>query len=306
MPPVWIFTELFFFPTVKCIFKSEWKERGKKGGKDHVLPAHLHSMAFLASLQRRWTLHIQRQCNTREFSDRPEWQHIVRKHWWMLLYVRCAAYKLIRIKLMGNSTFKTHLEMIFCFVLAGLDHPPPVIRQGPSNQTVPVDSTVVMDCHTTGSPRPTIHWNKDGVALSLVDSRMSVTDSGSLEIHHAKVTDAFLMLSNYSLSQGFCSNVCLSFTQHGDTGSYTCAASNPNGEASWTAYLKVEGWTMDEILLLALLDIVPYRQTLSHIPLYIFYSPHMKCQRYTQKKFISLQVKQLMYCTASLVRFFFF
>lgn len=66
-----------------------------------------------------------------------------------------------------------------------------MIRQGPSNQTVPVDSTVVMDCHTTGIPRPTIHWKKDGVGLSL-DSRMSITDSGSLEIRYAKVTDTFV------------------------------------------------------------------------------------------------------------------
>lgn len=77
------------------------------------------------------------------------------------------------------------------FVPAGLDHPPPVIRQGPANRTVPVDSTVVMDCHTTGTPHPTIHWKKDGVALTLVDSRMSITDSGSLEIRYVKVTDTF-------------------------------------------------------------------------------------------------------------------
>lgn len=88
---------------------------------------------------------------------------------------------------------------MICFVLAGLDHPPPVIRQGPSNQTVPVDSTVLMDCHTTGSPRPTIHWKKDGVALSPVDSRMSITDSGSLEIRYAKVTDALLKFKETSL-----------------------------------------------------------------------------------------------------------
>lgn len=30
-------------------------------------------------------------------------------------------------------------------------------------------------------------------------------------------------------------------TQLGDTGSYTCVASSPNGEASWTAHLQVEG-----------------------------------------------------------------
>ncbi|XP_027129691.1 roundabout homolog 1 isoform X2 [Larimichthys crocea] len=93
------------------------------------------------------------------------------------------------------------------------DHPPPVIRQGPLNQTVPVDSTVVLGCQTVGSPPPTVHWKRDSVVVSPVDSRMSIADTGSLEIRYAKL---------------------------GDTGFYTCVASNSNGEASWTAYLQVE------------------------------------------------------------------
>uniref|UniRef100_A0A3Q0S8E0 Roundabout guidance receptor 1 n=1 Tax=Amphilophus citrinellus TaxID=61819 RepID=A0A3Q0S8E0_AMPCI len=94
----------------------------------------------------------------------------------------------------------------------GSDHPPPVIRQGPVNQTVPVDSTVTLGCQSVGTPPPTVHWKKDGVVVSPVDSRMSLTETGSLKIHYL-----------------------------GDTGLYTCVASNSNGEASWTAYLQVEG-----------------------------------------------------------------
>uniref|UniRef100_UPI003AAED308 roundabout homolog 1-like n=1 Tax=Centroberyx gerrardi TaxID=166262 RepID=UPI003AAED308 len=93
------------------------------------------------------------------------------------------------------------------------DRPPPVIRQGPSNHTVPVDSKVILGCQTAGTPTPTVQWKKDGVVVSPVDSRMSLADTGSLEIHYTKL---------------------------GDTGSYTCVASSPNGEASWTAYLQVE------------------------------------------------------------------
>lgn len=74
-----------------------------------------------------------------------------------------------------------------CFSIAGSDHPPPVIRQGPLNQTVPVDSTVVLGCQTAGPPPPTVQWKKDGVLVSPVDSRMSLTDKGSLEIRYAKV-----------------------------------------------------------------------------------------------------------------------
>ncbi len=62
-----------------------------------------------------------------------------------------------------------------------------MIRQGPLNQTVPVDSTVVLGCQTAGSPPPTVHWKKDGVVVSPVDSRMSIADTGSLEIRYAKV-----------------------------------------------------------------------------------------------------------------------
>lgn len=76
-----------------------------------------------------------------------------------------------------------------------------MIRQGPLNQTVPVDSTVVLGCQTAGSPPPTVHWKKDGVVVSPVDSRMSIGDTGSLEIHYAKVGDEAMpqfVVSSYS------------------------------------------------------------------------------------------------------------
>lgn len=132
-------------------------------------------------------------------------------------------------------------------LLAGSDHPPPVIRQGPLNQTIPVDSTVVLGCQTADSPPLTVHWKKDGAAVSPVDSRMSVADTGSLEIRYAKVWRVThqIVFSSYSDSTESSkpTNVCYctSCLQLGDTGFYTCVASSPNGEASWTAYLQVEG-----------------------------------------------------------------
>ncbi|XP_049431639.1 roundabout homolog 1 isoform X2 [Epinephelus fuscoguttatus] len=92
------------------------------------------------------------------------------------------------------------------------DRPPPVIRQGPTNQTVAVDGTVVLNCVATGNPTPTILWRKDGVLVSTHDSRVKQLDTGSLQIRYAKL---------------------------GDTGTYTCIASTPSGEASWKAYLEV-------------------------------------------------------------------
>ncbi|GAA6086669.1 roundabout homolog 1 isoform X1 [Tachysurus ichikawai] len=67
------------------------------------------------------------------------------------------------------------------------DRPPPVIRQGPTNHTVPLDSTVILGCRATGSPSPTIMWKKDGVLVSAHDSRFKLLDSGCLQIRYAKV-----------------------------------------------------------------------------------------------------------------------
>ncbi|KAM4565686.1 roundabout homolog 1 isoform 3-T3 [Odontesthes bonariensis] len=93
------------------------------------------------------------------------------------------------------------------------DRPPPVIRQGPTNQTVAVDGTVVLNCVTSGNPTPTVLWRKDGVLVSTHDSRVKQLDMGALQIRYAKL---------------------------GDTGTYTCIASTPSGEASWKAYLEVQ------------------------------------------------------------------
>lgn len=67
------------------------------------------------------------------------------------------------------------------------DRPPPVIRQGPTNQTVAVDGTVVLNCMVSGNPAPTILWRKDGVLVSTHDSRVKQLDSGALQIRYAKV-----------------------------------------------------------------------------------------------------------------------
>uniref|UniRef100_A0A8C4EI29 Roundabout, axon guidance receptor, homolog 1 (Drosophila) n=1 Tax=Dicentrarchus labrax TaxID=13489 RepID=A0A8C4EI29_DICLA len=92
------------------------------------------------------------------------------------------------------------------------DRPPPVIRQGPTNQTVAVDGTVALNCVASGNPTPTILWRKDGVLVSTHDSRVKQLDTGALQLRYAKL---------------------------GDTGTYTCIASTPSGEASWKAYLEV-------------------------------------------------------------------
>lgn len=119
-------------------------------------------------------------------------------------YYSCQA-----LNIAGSVITKALLEVTD----SGSDQPPPVIRQGPINQTVAVDSTVVLRCQTSGTPPPSVQWKKDGTLVSPVDSRMSLTETGSLEIRYAKL---------------------------GDTGLYTCVASSLSGEAARSAYLQVE------------------------------------------------------------------
>uniref|UniRef100_A0A8C5T8M7 Roundabout guidance receptor 1 n=1 Tax=Malurus cyaneus samueli TaxID=2593467 RepID=A0A8C5T8M7_9PASS len=109
----------------------------------------------------------------------------------------------------GSIITKAYLEVTD--VIA--DRPPPVIRQGPVNQTVAVDGTLVLSCVATGTLMPTILWKKDGILISTQDSRIKQLDTGALQIRYAKL---------------------------GDTGRYTCIASTPSGEATWSAYIEVQ------------------------------------------------------------------
>nr|XP_047936814.1 roundabout homolog 1 isoform X8 [Anser cygnoides] len=109
----------------------------------------------------------------------------------------------------GSIITKAYLEVTD--VIA--DRPPPVIRQGPVNQTVAVDGTLVLNCVATGTLTPTILWKKDGILISTQDSRIKQLETGALQIRYAKL---------------------------GDTGRYTCIASTPSGEATWSAYIEVQ------------------------------------------------------------------
>ncbi|KFO89263.1 Roundabout 1, partial [Buceros rhinoceros silvestris] len=109
----------------------------------------------------------------------------------------------------GSIITKAYLEVTD--VIA--DRPPPVIRQGPVNQTVAVDGTLVLNCMASGTLMPTILWKKDGILVSTQDSRIKQLETGALQIRYAKL---------------------------GDTGRYTCVASTPSGEATWSAYIEVQ------------------------------------------------------------------
>uniref|UniRef100_A0A8D3CUC0 Roundabout, axon guidance receptor, homolog 2 (Drosophila) n=1 Tax=Scophthalmus maximus TaxID=52904 RepID=A0A8D3CUC0_SCOMX len=92
------------------------------------------------------------------------------------------------------------------------DRPPPIIRQGPSNQTQALGGATLLRCQASGEPEPTVSWRKNGASLLGKDPRFSLLDHGSLQIQSTRLSDS---------------------------GLYTCVATSSSGETSWSAFLDV-------------------------------------------------------------------
>uniref|UniRef100_A0A669BDP7 Roundabout guidance receptor 2 n=1 Tax=Oreochromis niloticus TaxID=8128 RepID=A0A669BDP7_ORENI len=88
------------------------------------------------------------------------------------------------------------------------DRPPPIIRQGPSNQTQALGGMSLLRCQASGDPEPTITWRKNGANLLGKDTRFSLLEHGSLQIQSTRLSDS---------------------------GLYTCVATSSSGETSWNA-----------------------------------------------------------------------
>ncbi|XP_041439293.1 roundabout homolog 2 isoform X3 [Xenopus laevis] len=109
----------------------------------------------------------------------------------------------------GSILAKAQLEVTDVLT----DRPPPIILQGPANQTLAVDGTALLKCKTTGEPMPVISWLKEGYKGFIGrDTRLSIQDQGTLQIKGLKVTDS---------------------------GTYTCVATSSSGETTWSAVLEV-------------------------------------------------------------------
>lgn len=93
------------------------------------------------------------------------------------------------------------------------DHPPPLILQGPVNQTLPVKSVATLPCKVTGVPAPIVSWYKHGIPV-LKSKRISISESGTLTINELDKVD--------------------------DVGLFTCVASSRSGKSTWSAYLNVD------------------------------------------------------------------
>ncbi|XP_065137422.1 roundabout homolog 2 [Paramisgurnus dabryanus] len=90
---------------------------------------------------------------------------------------------------------------------------PPIIRQGPANQTLGLGSSALLQCHVMGRPFPSVRWEKDGQNILADDIHISLMENGTLHINGVKETDS---------------------------GTYTCVASSSTGETSWSGTLAVK------------------------------------------------------------------
>lgn len=80
---------------------------------------------------------------------------------------------------------------VLCSHLVLTDRPPPIILQGPVNQTLAVDGTALLKCKATGDPLPVISWLKEGFTFLGRDPRTSIQDQGTLQIKMLRVSTLY-------------------------------------------------------------------------------------------------------------------
>ncbi|KAI3368574.1 hypothetical protein L3Q82_025583, partial [Scortum barcoo] len=89
----------------------------------------------------------------------------------------------------------------------------PVIQSHPSTLDVILNNPITLPCRATGSPRPTITWQKEGINIPTTGGGFTVLPIGSLQISKASVQDS---------------------------GTYICVAQNPAGTALGKTKLRVQ------------------------------------------------------------------
>ncbi|XP_061153333.1 hemicentin-1 isoform X4 [Syngnathus typhle] len=89
----------------------------------------------------------------------------------------------------------------------------PEIHSHPSTLEVILNNPIVLPCRATGSPRPTITWQKEGININTAGGSFTVLPNGSLQIIKASVSNS---------------------------GTYICVAQNPAGTALGKTKLRVQ------------------------------------------------------------------
>uniref|UniRef100_UPI0037E9B6AB hemicentin-1 n=1 Tax=Semicossyphus pulcher TaxID=241346 RepID=UPI0037E9B6AB len=89
----------------------------------------------------------------------------------------------------------------------------PAIQAHPQTLDVILNNPITLPCRATGSPRPTITWQKEGINIPTTGGSFTVLPNGSLQISKASVSDS---------------------------GTYICVAQNPAGTALGKTKLRVQ------------------------------------------------------------------
>ncbi|XP_053503638.1 roundabout homolog 2-like [Ictalurus furcatus] len=118
-------------------------------------------------------------------------------------YYMCQA-----ISVAGSTVSKAFLKV----VTGPSDLVPPIIHQGPGNQTLTLGSSTELQCHVMGIPPPSIRWEKDGQRLTADGVHISLIENATLHI---------------------------SSLQETDSGMYACVASSSTGETRWSGSITV-------------------------------------------------------------------
>lgn len=104
-----------------------------------------------------------------------------------ILFHACLASKVFCIHTAGTLLF----GVCKCSVSVTPPGPsgriPPIIRQGPANQTVSLGATVQLHCRVVRGTSVKISWEKDGERLQGNKLRVTLMENGTLQITDVKV-----------------------------------------------------------------------------------------------------------------------
>lgn len=111
-----------------------------------------------------------------------------------------------------------------------------MIESHPSALDVILNNPVTLPCRATGSPRPTISWQKEGI---------NIPATGNIRQEN-QATSTLLALTILSLSGGVFTvlpngSLQISKASVPDSGTYICVAQNPAGTALGKTKLRVQG-----------------------------------------------------------------
>ena len=81
-----------------------------------------------------------------------------------------------------NTNLLTYLLTYLALFAEEDRRPPPMIIMGPQNQTLEVKEVAMLPCQAKGNPPPVIRWYKDGRPLIGTDPRITILNSGTLQI----------------------------------------------------------------------------------------------------------------------------